>query len=111
MEDCARLAENLARESSILEFNLSLRICCYKAGAIVYSQRYGKENMKAQGRLDGTGTIHSEATKLPDFGAKTWSNIVEKSGAITIGARDILVAYNVNVNEPNAVVAKKLARL
>ena len=61
--------------------------------------------------MDGTGAIHSEATKLPDFGPNTWSNIVEKSGAITIGARDILVAYNVNVNEPNAVVAKKVGSI
>ncbi|MEC7097007.1 MAG: glutamate formimidoyltransferase [Candidatus Thermoplasmatota archaeon] len=113
MEDCARLAENLAREVSS-DFGVSTYLYGYAATRpdrrLLSALRKGEyEGLK--GRMDGTGTIHSDATKLPDFGAKTWSNIVEKSGAITIGARDILVAYNVNVNEPNAVVAKKVGSI
>ena len=113
MDDCARLAENLARKVSS-DFGVSTFLYGYAASQperrLLSSLRKGEyEGLK--GRMDGTGTIHNEATKLPDFGAKTWSHITEKSGAITIGARDILVAYNVNVDEPDAVVAKKIGSI
>ena len=48
---------------------------------------------------------------LPDFGPRAWCQEVRKSGGITIGARDILVAYNVNVDETDAKVAKKSVQL
>ena len=43
---------------------------------------------------------------LPDFGPREWTDVVSKFGAVVIGARNILVAYNVNVDEKDARTAK-----
>ena len=43
---------------------------------------------------------------LPDFGPNEWNESTAKFGAVVIGARQILVAYNVNVDEKDAKSAK-----
>ena len=48
---------------------------------------------------------------MPDFGPSNWTNKVEKFGGVVIGARKILVAYNVNVDEKDAIASKKAGSL
>ena len=48
---------------------------------------------------------------LPDYGPEEWNETVEKFGAVVIGARQILVAYNVNVDEKDAKAAKMAGSL
>ena len=43
---------------------------------------------------------------LSDLGPQEWNETVARFGAVVIGARNILVAYNVNVDEKDAHVAK-----
>jgi len=64
-----------------------------------------------EARLSGKETTHKESTKLPDAGSLEWSETAARSGGITVGARTILVAYNVNVDEPDAAVSKKIGSL
>lgn len=64
-----------------------------------------------EARLTGGPTSHQETTRMPDAGAREWTETVSKSGGITIGARSILVAYNVNVDEPDAAVSKKIGSI
>ena len=79
-------------------------------GKLLSTLRKGEyEGLEA--RLTNKDEIHSDATRLPDFGPKTWTEEAKKSGGITIGARDILIAYNVNVEEIDAVVAKKIGSI
>ena len=52
-----------------------------------------------------------QPARAPYYGPTVWTNEAEKSGGITIGARDILIAYNVNVDETDAVVAKKIGSI
>ncbi|MGB0490068.1 MAG: glutamate formimidoyltransferase [Candidatus Poseidoniaceae archaeon] len=59
---------------------------------------------------EGLSSAHLE-TRHPDFGPKTWSEIAAKSGGCTYGARPVLIAYNVNVPEPDATVAKKIGTI
>ena len=40
------------------------------------------------------------------YGPVEWNETVERFGAVVIGARQILVAYNVNVDEKDAKAAK-----
>ena len=113
MEECVRLAEKLAKEISE-QFNVCTFLYGYAAAnpdrKLLSTLRKGEyEGLKA--RLSNKDEIHSDATRLPDFGPKTWTEEVKKSGGITIGARDILIAYNVNVEETDAVVAKKIGSL
>lgn len=113
MEECVRLAEKLAKEISE-QFNVCTFLYGYSAAnpdrKLLSTLRKGEyEGLKA--RLSNKDETHSDATRLPDFGPKTWTEEVKKSGGITIGARDILIAYNVNVEETDAVVAKKIGSL
>jgi glutamate formiminotransferase len=113
MEECVKLAERLAKEIS-QRFNVCTFLYGYAATKperkLLSSLRKGEyEGLKA--RLSGDDEVHSDATKLPDYGPTVWTNEAEKSGGITIGARDILIAYNVNVDETDAVVAKKIGSI
>lgn len=64
-----------------------------------------------EARLSGLENRHSEFTQYPDAGSSEWNDIAARSGGITVGARPILVAYNVNVEEQDATVSKKIGSL
>ena len=113
MDECVQLAEKLANEVST-QFNVCTFLYGYAAKnperKLLSTLRKGEyEGLEA--RLTNKDEIHSVATRLPDFGPKTWTEEAKKSGGITIGARDILIAYNVNVEEIDAVVAKKIGSI
>ena len=113
MEECVQLAEKLAKEISE-EFNVCTFLYGYAAKnperKLLSTLRKG-EYEALEARLTNKDEIHSVDTRLPDFGPKTWTEEAKKSGGITIGARDILIAYNVNVEETDAVVAKKIGSI
>ena len=113
MEECVQLAERLAKEIS-QQFNVCTFLYGYAATnserKLLSTLRKGEyEGLEA--RLSDNDEIHSDVTKLPDYGPRKWTEEVKKSGGITIGARDILIAYNVNVDEVDAVVAKKIGSI
>lgn len=64
-----------------------------------------------EARLTGDESTHQKTTRMPDAGTSEWTEVVSKSGGITIGARSILVAYNVNIGESDASVAKKIGSI
>ena len=64
-----------------------------------------------EARYSGGESPHNDETRWPDLGPREWSTTVAKSGAITVGARPILVAYNVNVNETDAFVSKMIGSI
>ncbi len=45
----------------------------------------------------------------PDFGPNAWNEAVARTGVCTIGARNFLIAYNVNVNTRDTSIAKEVA--
>lgn len=45
----------------------------------------------------------------PDYGPTQWNEQVSRSGAVAVGARKLLVAYNVNLNTTNVRVADRIA--
>lgn len=47
----------------------------------------------------------------PDYGTNTYNELVKKSGAISIGARNYLIAYNVNLATKDVNIAKEIAEL
>ena len=102
MEECIEMSRKLALRVSN---ELNLPTFLYGAAAtspdreLLSDLRKGQyEGLKA--RLDNGGP------HLPDFGPKEWNEEVEKFGAVVIGARTILVAYNVNVNEVDAKASR-----
>jgi len=58
-----------------------------------------------ESRLTG-GQWGEETTRLPDGWSGAWDDISKKFGAMSIGVRNVLVAYNVNVDELDAKASK-----
>ncbi|MCS5533410.1 MAG: glutamate formimidoyltransferase [Candidatus Poseidoniaceae archaeon] len=113
MEECSELAKQLAvrvaKECEVPTFLYGFA-ATHEDRTLLSSLR--KEQYEGfEARMNGGDTSHSETTRLPDFGPMVWNDKCASSGGITIGARTILVAYNVNIDETDAVVAKKIGSL
>ncbi len=113
MEECAGLArtvvERLSKRADIPLFLYGAAASSEERTMLSHLRRGEYEGLQA--RLNGTDELHADATKLPDAGAMAWTESVARSGGITVGARSILVAYNVNVDEQGATVAKKIGSI
>lgn len=113
MEECVELATNLAirvANECFVPTYLYGHAAKNQAKHLLSTIRKGEyEGLEA--RLSQGETPHSEETRYPDFGPQSWNDAVAKSGGLTFGARGILVAYNVNFDEKEAIVAKKTGSL
>ena len=113
MDDCVKLAHSLAQrvgeECNVPTFLYGAAALNEEKNLLSTIRKGQYEGLEA--RLSGGETTHSEHTRFPDFGPKEWNVNAKRSGGISIGARDILVAYNVNIDEPDALVAKKIGSL
>ena len=102
MQESAELACELAKRASS---ELELPTFLYGSAATSPERELLSDLRKGQyeglkERLDNGGPF------LPDFGPKNWNDNVAKFGAVVIGARKILVAYNVNVKETDAKASR-----
>ncbi len=115
MEQCANLAISLGQRVS---HELGLPVYHYGAAAsdesrLMLSTLRKGEYEGLQARLTEEGEVqstpetpHGDETRWPDQGPRLWNDDIAGFGAVVIGARDILVAYNVNLEEADAKVAK-----
>jgi glutamate formiminotransferase/formiminotetrahydrofolate cyclodeaminase len=113
MEDCVTLAQELAMmvaDTCGIPTFLYGHAALHENKRLLSTIRRGQYEGLEQ-RLGVGDSLHEDSTRYPDFGPKTWTKDVQRSGAITIGARGILVAYNVNIDEKDANVAKKIGSL
>jgi glutamate formiminotransferase / formiminotetrahydrofolate cyclodeaminase len=61
-----------------------------------------------KGQFEGLReSIATDPTRTPDFGE---SRVHPTAGAVAIGARPVLIAYNVYLDTPHVAVAKKIAK-
>jgi glutamate formiminotransferase/formiminotetrahydrofolate cyclodeaminase len=108
MDDCTRYAQELAKRVAD-DFSVPTFLYGYSA---THEERFLLSTLRKEqyegfeSRLSNGETVHTKNTRFPDFGPMVWSDTVARSGGITIGSRDILVAYNVNVDEKDAKVSK-----
>lgn len=113
LDECAELAravvDRLAKKGDIPLFLYGAAASRDERTMLSHLRRGEYEGLR--GRLEGSDQIHADETKLPDAGAMKWSETVARSGGITVGARTILVAYNVNVEEQGASIAKKIGSI
>jgi glutamate formiminotransferase/formiminotetrahydrofolate cyclodeaminase len=113
MDECTNYAQDLARRVAD-DFSVPTFLYGYSA---THEERFLLSTLRKEqyegfkNRLTNGETKHSENTRFPDFGPREWNSNVAKSGGITIGSRDILVAYNVNVNEKDARVSKVIGSM
>ncbi|MFN2510518.1 MAG: glutamate formimidoyltransferase [Pyrinomonadaceae bacterium] len=103
LDDCVKLAhqagERIARE-------LSIPVFFYERAAL-RPDRVNLEDVR-RGALELLREhIASEPTRAPDLGPLT---VHETAGAIAVGARPFLIAFNVNLRTSDLTTARQIAR-
>ncbi|MFI5402751.1 MAG: glutamate formimidoyltransferase [Planctomycetota bacterium] len=101
MEETAALARKLARR---LGEDLGLTVYCYEHAAS-REERRNLATVRA-GEYEGLERRLADQRWKPDFGPATFN---PRSGATAVGARDFLVAYNVNLNTTSTRRANAVA--
>lgn len=113
MDECADMAQSLAKrvaDSCEVPTFLYGSAASHPSKTLLSTIRKGEyEGLKE--RLSYGPSIHDDDTRYPDFGPREWMSNAARSGGLTFGAREILVAYNVNLAEPDAKVARMVGSL
>ncbi|MBK7618825.1 MAG: glutamate formimidoyltransferase [Flavobacteriales bacterium] len=104
MEETAAFARTLAKR---VGDELAIPIYCYEAAASEEKRRNLANNRS--GEYEGLPKKLKEPAWKPDFGPAEFTESVAKSGATAIGARNFLVAYNVNLNSTSTRRANAIA--
>lgn len=92
-----KLAERIGNE-------LGISVYCYESAALI-PERKNLANCRS-GEYEGLPEKLANPTWKPDFGPASFN---AKSGATAVGARDFLVAYNVNLNTTSTRRANAIA--
>jgi glutamate formiminotransferase/formiminotetrahydrofolate cyclodeaminase len=101
MEDCAELARKLGKR---VGDELQIPVYLYENAA----SRPERKNLATvrSGEYEGLHEKLHSAEWKPDFGPAVFN---KKSGATAIGAREFLIAYNINLNTRDVNIAKQIA--
>ncbi len=101
MEETAGYAHTLAKR---VGNELNIPVYCYEFAALDEKRR-SLANCRA-GEYEGLAQKLKSAEWLPDYGPAIFN---ERSGAIAIGARNFLIAYNINLNTTSVRLANSIA--
>jgi len=101
MEDCAELARCLGKR---VGEELGIPVYLYEEAASK-PERKNLANIRA-GEYEGLPEKLKDPEWQPDFGPAEFN---EKSGATVIGAREFLIAFNINLNTRDVKIAKEIA--
>jgi glutamate formiminotransferase/formiminotetrahydrofolate cyclodeaminase len=100
VEYARKLAERVGNE-------LGIPVFCYEFAAF-NDERKSLANCRS-GEYEALQERISGELWKPDFGPSNWSESIAKTGASAIGARNFLVAYNVNLNTTSTRRANSIA--
>ena len=101
MDDCISLSHRVAKR---VGDQLSIPVYLYESSAQV-SDRKNLANIR-HGEYEGLGEKISDKSWAPDYGP---SVLNKKSGATIMGAREFLIAYNINLNTLDKRIATDIA--
>jgi glutamate formiminotransferase len=101
MNECAALAREVAAEAAR---RLSLPIYLYEEAALVPERR--RLEQLRRGQFEGLAVKMQDPAWRPDFGPTTPHGT---AGATVIGARGLLIAYNINLATDRLETAKQVA--
>ena len=104
MEACAGYARQLGER---VGKELGIPVYLYEAAATEEKRRNLANNRS--GEYEGLKKKLADPAWKPDFGPAEFTDGVARSGAIAIGARNFLVAYNVNLNTTSTRRANAIA--
>ena len=93
MEECVELARRVGRR---IGEELGIPVYLYEHAAV----RPERKNLAhvRQGEYEALPDKLGTEEWAPDFGPNAWNERVARTGATNVGARNFLVAYNVNLN-------------
>lgn len=103
MEECVDIARALAKR---VGDELGIPGYLYEAAALIEE----RQNLATcrKGQYEGLAKLETPLGK-PDFGPASWNEQTQRSGATAIGARDFLIAYNINLNTTSSRRANAIA--
>jgi glutamate formiminotransferase / formiminotetrahydrofolate cyclodeaminase len=104
MEETVHFAHQLADK---VGSELSVPVYCYEFAASS-EERRSLASCRTGGYEGLQKRMQTERWK-PDFGPALWSEKVAKTGAVAIGARNFLIAYNINLNTTSSQLAQSIA--
>jgi glutamate formiminotransferase len=103
IEDCVAMARQVGGE---IWKRYQIPVYLYEAAAMV-PERQNLENIR-RGQFEGIrAEIATNVARRPDFGE---ARVHPTAGAVVVGARKFLIAYNVFLNTPDVEIAKKIAK-
>ena len=103
LEDCVDMARRVGAE---IWKRYQVPVYLYEAAAAT-AERQNLENIR-RGQFEGIrADIETNPARKPDFGD---SRLHPTAGAVVVGARKALIAYNVFLNTSNVEIAKKIAK-
>lgn len=103
IEDCIALAKKVGHE---IWSRYGIPVYFYEAAA----QRPDRTNLEniRRGQFEG---LREEVSKNPDRSPDAGdARLHPTAGAVVVGARKFLIAYNINLNTPDVEIAKHIAR-
>jgi glutamate formiminotransferase/formiminotetrahydrofolate cyclodeaminase len=95
-----KLAERIGTE-------LNIPIFCYESAAFI-PKRKNLANCRS-GEYEGLAKRITTEEWKPDFGSNVWDAHTIRTGATAVGARNFLVAYNINLNSTSVNKANSIA--
>ena len=101
MEDCVRIARELGQK---VGNELGLPVYLYEEAAIK-TERRSLATIR-RGQFEGLVESITELDRVPDYGKPEMGS----AGAVTIGARKPLIAYNVYLTTDDVGIAQKIAQ-
>jgi glutamate formiminotransferase len=101
LEECARLADDLARE---IADKLEIPVYLYEAAAKRPETKRLPDVRK--GQYEGLKQEISTPERKPDYGP---GRMHPTAGATVVGARNFLIAFNVNLGTNDLKIAKRIA--
>lgn len=101
LDECVELANELGKE---IAEKLDIPVYLYEAAA----KKVERKNLPdvRKGQYEGLKTAISEPERKPDYGS---AKMHPKAGATVVGARQFLIAYNINLSTSDVQIAKKIA--
>lgn len=101
MEDCVKLANELGKR---VAEELGIPVYLYEEAA-KKPERKNLANIRA-GEYEGLAEKLKDPEWMPDYGQPVFN---PKAGATVIGAREFLIAYNINLNTRDRKIAQEIA--
>ena len=101
MEECVALAQELAAE---IADKLAIPVYLYEEAARIPTRRALPDIRK--GQYEGLKEEIAKPERKPDFGP---ARMHPSAGATVVGARQFLIAYNINLDTDDVSIAKKIA--